>query len=114
MLPDWLGEEADPDHALFFEHEGNCAIRSGDDKLVRRYDQDQGADGPWELYDLAVDRTEQHDLAPQRPDRVAELAQRWQQWADRCGVKDRTQVLQVTPTKALTNHSYPSARVAQD
>ena len=110
MLPSWRGEQPHPDRALHFEHEGNGAIRVGDDKLVRRYHEDQRRDGPWELYDLAVDRTEQHDLARERPDRVTELAGRWQQWADRCGVKDRTQVLQVTPTKALTNHTYPSAR----
>ena len=39
--------------ALYWEHEGNAAVRAGDWKLVRL-----GAHGAWELYDLAADRTE--------------------------------------------------------
>ena len=42
--------------------------------------------GPWELYDLAHDRTETHDLAAAQPDKVKELAAAWQTWADRVGV----------------------------
>ena len=44
--------------AIFWEHEGNAAIRVGDWKLVRRSGQ-----GAWELYDLKADRTEQKNLA---------------------------------------------------
>ncbi len=47
--------------ALYWEHEGNAAVRVGDLKLVRL-----GGKGPWELYDLAADRTEQRDLAADR------------------------------------------------
>ena len=43
---------------LWWQHEGNRAIRVGDWKLVAA-----GRDGPWELYDLASDRTETKDLA---------------------------------------------------
>ena len=39
--------------AIWWAHEGNRAIRAGDWKLVAA-----GKDGPWELYDLATDRTE--------------------------------------------------------
>ena len=48
--------------AIYWEHEGNAAIRVGDWKLVRL-----GRDGPWELYDLKTDRTELHDLAAAEP-----------------------------------------------
>ena len=34
----------------------------------------QGPDGPWELYDMKADRTEQHDLAAKQPDRVKAMA----------------------------------------
>jgi arylsulfatase len=51
--------------ALFWEHEGNAAIRAGDLKLVR-----QGRNGPWELYDLKADRTELHDLAAAQPEKA--------------------------------------------
>jgi arylsulfatase len=58
---------------LWWEHEGNRAVRVGDRKLVAA-----GKDGPWELYDLAADRTETRDLAAERPGEVRELARRWQ------------------------------------
>ncbi len=59
---------------LWWQHEGNRAIRVGDWKLVAA-----GNDGPWELYDLATDRTETRDLAQQQPEKVGELARRWQE-----------------------------------
>ena len=68
--------------ALFWEHEGNAAVRVGDWKLVRL-----GRDGPWELYDLKADRTEQRDLAAAQPERVKELAAKWEAWAERAQVK---------------------------
>ena len=70
--------------ALYWEHEGNAAVRVGDMKLVRA-----GADGPWELYDLAADRTERHDLAAERPDDAARLAASWSDWARRTGAEPR-------------------------
>ena len=68
--------------ALYWEHEGNAAIRVGDDKLVRL-----GRNGPWELYDMKTDRTELHDLASQQPDKVKALADKWEAWAVRASVK---------------------------
>jgi len=67
--------------ALFWEHEGNAAVRVGDRKLVRL-----GQNGAWELYDLQADRTEQHDLAAAQPERVRELATKWNEWAKRAHV----------------------------
>lgn len=61
---------------LYWEHEGNAAIRVGDLKLVR-----QGARGPWELFDMRADRTEQHNLAAEKPADVERLKSQWQQWA---------------------------------
>ncbi len=67
---------------LVWEHEGNCAVRGGDWKLVRKYP------GEWELYDMARDRTELHDLAAAQPQRVQELEDVYAAWAARCGVVD--------------------------
>ena len=53
-------------------HEGNRAIRVGDWKFVSA-----GRTAPWELYDLAADRSEMHDLATSNPQRVKELADEW-------------------------------------
>ena len=66
---------------LAWDHEGNSAIRAGDWKLVR-----QGERSAWELYDLARDRTEIHDLASEHPERVREMAVKWEEWARRCWV----------------------------
>lgn len=64
------------ERAIFFEHEGNAAVRQDDLKLVR-----QGRKGAWELYDLKADRTEQHDLAKERPETVESLKKTWLTWA---------------------------------
>jgi arylsulfatase A-like enzyme len=79
MLPALRGEPMDA-VPLYWEHTGNAAIRVGRWKLVREYP------GDWELYDLDVDRAEEHDLAAVEPQLAAELAGRWQRWADRVGV----------------------------
>jgi hypothetical protein len=36
----------------------------------------------WQLYNLATDRAEQHDLAAQHPERVEQMVQLWFQWRD--------------------------------
>ncbi len=87
MLPAWRSEAAEDDHDLYWEHEGNSAIRRGRWKLVRKHAQ------PWELYDLAADRSELLDRAADHPALVEELAVNYQKWADRCGVQPRDQVL---------------------
>ena len=67
--------------AIYWEHEGNAAVRQGDLKLVR-----QGRNGAWELYDLKTDRTELHDLAQSQPAKAKELAALWRTWAERAHV----------------------------
>lgn len=88
MLASWRGEPAEADRALFFEHEGNAAVRVGRWKLVRKYAQD------WELFDLGADRAELVDLAAEHPEQVAALAARYQRWAERHGVKPRGPILE--------------------
>jgi arylsulfatase len=68
---------------LFWEHEGNRAVRSGQWKLVAKENQ------PWELYDINADRTEMNNLAAKYPDKVEELAARWDAWAARTNVLPR-------------------------
>ena len=81
LLPAFAGQPIERD-ALFWEHEGNAAVRVGDWKLVRA-----GRNAAWELYDLAKDRTEQHDLAEGEPEQAKELAAKWEAWAERAQVK---------------------------
>lgn len=75
LLPALKGEALARSQPIFWEHEGNRAVRDGDLKLVALENQ------PWRLYDLSADRSEQHDLAAARPEVVKSLAEKWQTWA---------------------------------
>jgi len=86
MLPAWNGAATEPTD-LFWEHEGNAAVRSGPWKLVRKHAS------AWELYAIESDRAEAHDLAAEHPDVVEDLAARYEAWAQRCGVIPREVVL---------------------
>ncbi len=66
---------------IFWEHEGNRAVRLGQWKLVSKHP------GGWELYDMEHDRTEMHDLADQQPGKVQQLKALWERWAQRAGVQ---------------------------
>ena len=57
-----------PERTIYFEHFGARGIRKGGWKLV------SPAGKPWELYDLANDRTETRNLAGAEPGRVRQLA----------------------------------------
>jgi arylsulfatase A-like enzyme len=80
LLPVLTGGER-PDVVYGWEHEGNRAVRQGQWKLVSRFPQN------WELYDMASDRLETDDLASQMPARVEALAQLYEAWATRVGVR---------------------------
>lgn len=69
---------------LYWEHEGNRAVRLGNWKLVSKHSKPE--EGRWELYDLRADRSELNDLAAQMPEKVEEMTAMWQEWADRVGV----------------------------
>lgn len=69
-----------PVRPLFWEHQGNKAVRVGDWKAVAARGK------PWELYNLAEDRAETRDVTAARPAKTSELAALWRDWADRCGV----------------------------
>jgi arylsulfatase A-like enzyme len=80
LAPAFAGKPLARKQPIFWEHEGNRAIRIGDWKLVSKHP------GGWELYDLAADRTEMHDLAAAQPERVREMSAQWEAWAQRVGV----------------------------
>lgn len=61
---------------MYWEHQNNCAIRKGDWKAVKRLNAPN-----WKLFDIKKDRAEQTDLAHTQPDLVAELGQKWHEWA---------------------------------
>ncbi|MGK0185310.1 MAG: arylsulfatase A-like enzyme [Verrucomicrobiales bacterium] len=69
------------ERTIFWEHEGNRAVRRGKWKLVASHK------GEWELYDLDSDRTEQRDQVSNHPETVSELKSLYNEWAQRCGVQ---------------------------
>lgn len=72
---DWAREQP-----IFWEHEGNAAIRLAQFKLVRLHGQ------PWELYDMDADRTELNNLAGKHLPLEKDLVAQYQSWADQVGV----------------------------
>ena len=82
LLPALRGEDWQRQQVIYWEHEGNLAVRDGDWKLVRKYP------GDWELYNMAEDRTELHDLRHTDLDRAARMIRWHEEWAARIGVRD--------------------------
>lgn len=74
LLPLLRGEQL-PERMLFFEHEGNRAVRDGRWKLGSLRNE------PWELYDISSDRTELHDVSSQHKLIVNRLSLAWDRWA---------------------------------
>jgi arylsulfatase len=92
-----LFEDMNPERALFWEHQGNGAVRRGKWKAVCEYPK------PWELYDLESDRGEMNNLALVNKDILTELVWLYYEWADRCGVLPRERILSIPGRKTMHN-----------
>jgi arylsulfatase len=75
-----FNDKSNEKEILYFEHEGNSAVRKSDWKLVTKYPN------PWELYHMDEDGTEINDVAEMHPDRVQKLKNIYEKWANRCNV----------------------------
>ena len=109
LLPILKGRTRRPHEALYWEHEGNRAVRQGQWKLVSRHPEG------WELYDLEADRTELNNLAARYPDKVRELTALYATWAARCGVVpwekfNRAGAPRTTPPQLPTTAPAPPGR----
>ncbi len=74
------------ERTLFWEHEGNRAVRRGSYKLVALHDS------PWELYDMDRDRSELNDLSSAMPGKLRELERAYEAWASRVGAEPWAEV----------------------
>lgn len=76
---------------LFWEHEGNRAIRTGKWKLVEEVKKPMSFtaddENKWELYNLESDPTEMVNLAAKYPAKVKELSDKWESEALRVKAK---------------------------
>lgn len=79
---EFLGKKSASHQALFWEHEGSRAIRKGVWKAVAENNQ------PWELYNLAKDRTETKNRAKEYPQLLNQLIAAHEAWAKKVGVQD--------------------------
>jgi arylsulfatase len=91
FLPALRGEPWTRQAPIFWEHEGNCALRWGDWKLVKKYP------GPWELYNMERDRTESNDHITGEQSRAKEMIAEWDGWAERCGVLPWDRLIDIAP-----------------
>jgi arylsulfatase len=67
--------------AIFWEHEGNRAVRDGEWKLVSKHTNQ------WELFNMTDDRTEMHNLAAAQPDKVKKMVAMYDDWAKKSDVQ---------------------------
>ncbi|MEQ8791924.1 MAG: arylsulfatase [Pirellulaceae bacterium] len=86
------GEKDRGDHPLYWDYSGNHAVRAGDWKLVAERGKD------WELYNLAKDRSETQNLAADQPDRVKQLAAKYDAWARRTGAHQHEAASKLKPS----------------
>lgn len=97
LVHSFFDPESVQNEPIFWEHEGNRAVRHGQWKLVSYYNQihqEMGRvgtgrrTGGWELYDMERDRVELNDLAGAYPEKVDELLRAYREWEERVGVLD--------------------------
>ena len=81
LSPIFNGQERDDLGPIFWEHEGNAAVRTGDWKLVSK------DSGGWELYNMSNDRTEMNDLTEQNEERSEKMLEIYKHWAISVGIK---------------------------
>ncbi len=81
LRPAFQNAELNRGKPIYFEHEGNRAVRDGTWKLVAK-----GVKGEWELYDMEQDRTEMHNLVSQHPEIASRMVNQYEQWANERGI----------------------------
>jgi arylsulfatase len=102
LLPLLKGEK-EPIHTepLFWEHEGNKAVRMGNYKLVSEWQKNQEYN--WELFELAKDGTEMHDLSGEMPEMVQRMNDMYSKWAEKNNVLPWDSVQVLYGNKKLNN-----------
>lgn len=83
LVPFRTGKQTGRPHETLFWRQGErTAMRHGDWKLVRMGPDSGPRRASWELYDLSTDLSEEHNLAAELPEKLAELIVRWESHND--------------------------------
>lgn len=87
LVPTFSNQNLKP-RAIYWEHEGNKAMRLGKWKIVSGGILHGGYGNwqtvtvlPWQLYDMENDRSEMKDLSAVHPELVSKMAAMWNNWA---------------------------------
>ena len=80
LVPLFTGKGRPEYNELYFEHEGGKAARVGTWKITQLRSNDD-----WQLFNLAVDRTETQDLKEVHPEIYQSMLKKWKKWANEVG-----------------------------
>ena len=87
LFPLFSGKTLPGERTIFWEHQGNWAVRRGDWKLVFTREVNRKMINDLNLYNIRSDRSEANDLSNLYPEIVYELDSLYQIWADQTGVE---------------------------
>ena len=76
LAPVFTGKALSKHEFMFWEHEGNQAVRKGNWKAVKDNKRTE-----WDLYDLSTDKDEQNNVANTYPEVLKDLVTKWNNWA---------------------------------
>ena len=82
LVPILRGEKRFGHETLAWKNPRGRALIMGDWKIVRPGDK-----LPWELYDVSSDPGETANLAKRQPERVKDMATRYETWRQRVGAR---------------------------
>ena len=91
LLPLVRGEGWNRQKPLFWEHEGNCAIRLDNWKMVKKWS------GLWELYNLEQDRTELANLIGKNSTRAGKMEKLYNAWSERLDILPWECLIDIAP-----------------
>ena len=98
LMPIFLGSTKEiHDEPIFWEHEGNKAVRLGEYKLVMDWEKDVYDN--WELYNITKDRTEQNNLINELPDIANDMITMYSDWANKIRVLPWDKVNEIRSNK---------------
>ena len=98
LMPIFSGSRKEiHEEPIFWEHEGNKAMRLGDYKLVLDWEKD--VDDNWELYNISKDRTEQNNLVDELPEIANNMIEMYDDWASKIKVLSWDKVNEIRSKK---------------